>query len=175
MKRFPRISPILIIAFIALSLCPAELSGAPNVSLTVEQKSIIVEKPFSMELAISWKGDPEQYLVENPRLTPPQGITVTTSSYSTSTRGNSHLLHYRYTLYATTRGTYVLDPIEISYWERNASGVQTVRTDALTVKVSSWAEAAVTRYRMPAVLMLIFIGLFMTALVLSKKKKKAAT
>jgi hypothetical protein len=100
---------------------------------------------------------------------------VASSSYSTSAKGDSQLLHYHYTLCATTTGTYVLDPIEISYWERNASGVQTVRTDALTVRVSSRAEAAVTRYRMPAVLMLIFIGLFMTAFVLSKKKKKAAT
>ena len=173
MKRFPHILPIPIITFVVLSLCPGQLRGAPNLSLTLEQKSIIAERPFFAELAISWEGDPEQYLVENPSLTLPQGITLTSSSSSTSAKGDAHLLRYRYILYPTAPGSYVLDPVEISYWEKNASGVQTVRTDTLTMKVSSLTEVAITRYRIPALLMLIFISLFMAAFVLSKRKKKA--
>lgn len=174
MKRFPPILPITIIIFFVLSLCPARLRGAPNLLLTLEQKSIIAKRPFSIELAISWEGDAEQYLVENPRLIPPQGITLTGSASSTGTKGDTHILHYRYTLYPAAPGTYVLDPVEISYWGKNANGVQTVRTDALTMKVSSWTEAVLAKCRIPAALAIIFIGLFITAFVFSKKKKKAA-
>jgi len=175
MKRFLPIISIPALVFFALSSFPTPLNAAPALSLSVDEGSIIVRKPFSIELTISWEGDAEQYLVETPRLKLPQGITQSGSSYSTSAKENMYFLRYRYTLCAATAGTHVLDPVETNYWERNAGEAQTARTGALTFKVSTRAEVALTRYGIPGALLLIFISFFIAASVLSTKKKKAVS
>jgi hypothetical protein len=42
--------------------------GAPALSLSVAEEPVIVQRPFPVELTISWEGDAEQYLVETPGL-----------------------------------------------------------------------------------------------------------
>jgi hypothetical protein len=69
----------------------------------------------------------------------------------------------------------VRDPVAISYWERNAGDARTASTDALHLTVSSRSEAALKRYRIPGVLLLIFISLFATLFVSSTKKKRAGS
>jgi hypothetical protein len=163
--------PALILS--ALASVPTPSHAAPALSLSTDEEIIIVRKPFFIQLSISWEGDAETYLVENPRLKLPEGITQSGSSYSTSAKDTTHSLCYRYTLSAAATGDYVLDPVEISYWEKNAGDARTARTDALRFTVSSRSEAAQQQYRIPGVVLLIFISLFATLFVLSTKKKKA--
>jgi hypothetical protein len=175
MKRLLPIISIPAVIFFALSSVPTSLNATPAFSLSVDEGSITVAKPFSIELTVSWEGDAEKYLVERPRLKLPQGITQSGTSYSTSAKENICFLRYRYTLIAGTAGTDVLEPVEISYWEKNSGDARTARTDALTFKVSTWHEAALQRYRIPAVVLLIFTSLFAVLLVLSIKKKSRAS
>jgi hypothetical protein len=67
----------------------------------------------------------------------------------------------------------VLDPVEISYWEKNAGDARTARTEALRFTVGSRSKATLQRYRIPGAVLLIFISLFAALFVLSTKKKKA--
>jgi len=172
MKRLlPAISiPALIL--IALVSIPTPSNAAPAFSLSTEEKIILVGKPFSITLTISWEGDADEYLVETPRLKLPEGITQSSSAYSTSVADATHSLCYRYTLSAAATGDYALDPVEISYWEKTAGDARTARTEALRLTVSSRSEAALQQYRIPVVVLLIFISLFATLFVLSTKKKK---
>jgi len=172
MKRFlPAICIPALIFFVLFSFI-IPLNASPSVSLSLNEKIIIVREPFSMELSISWEGDPEQYLVETPHLKLPQNMTQSSSSYSTSAQENRYCLRYRYTLCAATAGSYVLDPVEINYWEKDAGDARIARTDALAFIVSSWSEAVVKRYWIPGVVVLIFISLFSMLFVLSTKKKR---
>ena len=66
MKRFFPVISIPALIFFALSVFPAQSNGAPVLSLSVDTGSIVVRKPFCIELTISWKGDADQYLVETP-------------------------------------------------------------------------------------------------------------
>jgi hypothetical protein len=172
-----RLLPIVSIPalIIALSSFPISVNAAPALSLSTDEEIIIVGKPFSIQLTISWEGDVETYLVETPRVKLPDGITQSGSSYSTSAKDTMYSLCYRYTLSAAATGPYVLDPVEISYWEKNAGDTRTARTDALHFTVSSRSEAALKRYRIPGVALLICISLFSTLFVLSTKKKWAGS
>lgn len=173
MKRLLPVISIPALILSALASIPTPSHAAPALSLSTEEKIIRVGNPFSITLTISWEGDAEEYLVETPRLKLPEGITQTSSAYSTSAKDATHSLRYRYTLSAAATGDYALDPVEISYWEKNAGDARTARTDALRFTVSSRSEAALQRYRIPGVVLLIFISLFATLFVFSTKKKKA--
>jgi hypothetical protein len=172
MNRLLAVISITALIFFSLSSSPTSLYAAPSLSLSVDEGSIVVRKPFAIELAISWEGDADRYLVETPRLKLPQGITQSGASYSTGTQGNMYFLRYRYALCAATTGTYVLDPVEITCWERNAGDARTARTGSLDFKVSSRPEAAVKRYLIPVLALLIFISLFRWLFVSSTKKKR---
>lgn len=173
MKRLLPVIFVPALILIALASIPTPTHAAPALSLFTEEDIIVVGKPFSITLTISWEGDAETYLVETPRLKLPEGITQSSSAYSTSAKDATHSLCYRYTLSAAATGGYVLDPVEISYWEKNDGDARTARTDALRFMVGSRSEAALWRYRIPGVVLLIFISLFATLFVLSTKKKRA--
>jgi hypothetical protein len=173
MKRLLSVIFVPALVLIALASIPTPSNAAPALSLCMEEDIIVVGIPFFITITISWKGDAEAYLVETPRLKLPEGITQSSSAYSTSATDAMHSLRYRYTLSAAATGNYVLDPVEISYWEKSAGDSRTARTDALRFTVSSRSEAALQRYRIPGVVLLIFISLFATLFVLSTKKKKA--
>jgi len=68
MKRFSTAISIPAIIFFALSCFPAQSNGAPALSLSVAEEPVIVQRPFPVELTISWEGDAEQYLVAAPGL-----------------------------------------------------------------------------------------------------------
>jgi hypothetical protein len=68
MKRFSTAIFIPAIIFFALSFFPAQSNGAPALSLSVAEEPVIVQRPFPVELTISWEGDSEQYLVKAPGL-----------------------------------------------------------------------------------------------------------
>lgn len=175
MKRLSPATSITTLVFFVLPFCPASLNAVPSLSLSVDEGGLVVRKPFSVELIISWEGDPEQYLVETPHLKLPEGIVRSGTSYSTSAKENMYYLRYQYTLCAATAGSYVLDPVEISYWEKDAGEARIARTEELHFTVSAWSEAALKRYWVPGVVLLIFISLFMMLFVLSTKKKRPAT
>jgi hypothetical protein len=173
MKRLLPVIFVPALALIAFASIPTPSNAAPALSLSTEEKSILVGKPFSITLTISWEGDAETYLVETPRLKLPEGITQSGSAYSTSATDTTHSLFYRYTLSAAATGDYALDPVEISYWEKNAGDARIARTEELRFTVGSRSEAMLQRYLIPGAVLLIFISLFATLFVLSTKKKRA--
>ncbi len=173
MKRLVPIISIPALIVLALFSLSTRLHAGPALSLSADQDIIVVGEPFSITITIFWEGDAEGYPVETPRLKPPEGITQLSAAYSTSATDATHSLCYRYTLRAAATGDYALDPVEINYWEKNAGDARTARTDALRFTVISRTEAALQRYRIPGVALLIFISLFATLFVLSTKKKKS--
>ena len=157
---------------IFLSSSPCQLRAAPTVSLSSEKKNISLNKPFSLKLKISWEGDADQYLVAPPQITLPEDIEERGSSFSSISRGRHFFLHYQYDLCAKKEGDYILNPTEISYWEKGNNKEEKVRTEKMHFQVTSFSIAYLGRYRLIVVIIAIPLGLFITVIVLYKKKKR---
>lgn len=157
---------------IAIILLPSLLRGAPTVSLSSASKHITTNKTFSSTLTVSWKGDPDQYLVEPPRLTLPEGIKEIGSASRSITSGNHHLLEYRFDLRAEKEGDYVIKPVEVSYWAKGNNAADTARTEALGFSAISFNLTRYESYWPLGVLAVIFLSLSITLIVLSTKKKR---
>lgn len=160
------------LALIVLFLFPSQLRGAPTVSLFLDNKHITANKTFSSTLTVSWKGDADQYLIEPPQLTLPEDINEIRTASRSITRGDHYLLEYRFDLRAEKEGDYVIKPVEISYWEKGNNKVETVKTEALRLSVTSFNLIHYGRYWPLGVLAIIFLSLFITLIVLSTKKKR---
>ena len=118
MKSSLKILYTFSITFIFLTFLPYELTGAPTVSLSLDNDAIYKNRNFSFELILSWEGDADQYLIAPPQIILPEGIEKKDSSFRSVSRGDRYSLHYRYDLFARQEGDYHIKPIEISYWEK---------------------------------------------------------
>jgi len=160
------------LVLIGLLLFPSQLRGAPTLSFSLDNKHITAQKTFSSTLAVSWKGDADQYLVEPPQLTLPEDIYEIGTGSRSITRGDQYLLEYRFDLRAEKEGDYVIKPVEISYWEKGNNTVEKVQTEALRFSVTTFNLTNYGKYWPLGVLVIIFLSLFITLIVLSKKKKR---
>jgi hypothetical protein len=167
-KNLCNTSLVLIVLF----LFPSQLLGAPTLSLSLDNKYITAKKTFSSTLTVSWKGDADQYLIEPPQLTLPEDINEIGTASRSITRGDHYLLEYRFDLRAEKEGDYVIKPVEISYWEKGNNNVERVKTEALGFSVTAFNLTNYVRYWPLGVLVIIFLSLFITLIVLSKKKKR---
>ena len=173
MNLFFKVVPITSTLLLSSLLNPGQLIGAPRVSLSLDKNTISPQKTFSCELAVSWEGDADQYLVDRPHLKFPEGITEVGSSSSSTTTGNSYILRYRYDLQAEKEGTYVLKPVEISYWAKGNNTEEKVSTEELTIKVTSFNLLQCGRnWLVPIGVTIILISLFCTLIVLTLKKRR---
>ena len=173
MNIFFKVVSITTILLLSTFLNPGHLSGAPRLSLSLDKNTISPQKTFSCELAISWEGDADQYLVDRPHLKFPEGITEVGSSSSSITAGNSYILRYRYDLQAEKEGTYVLEPAAISYWAKGNNTEEKVSTEELTIKVTSFSLLPYVRYWLvPVILTIILISLFSALIVVRSKKRR---
>jgi hypothetical protein len=173
MNSFLKIASITSALLVVLCLIPCQLIGAPRVSLSLDKKNIPAQKPFSCKLTISWEGDADQYLVDRPRLTPPEGIVEIGSSSSSITRGNEYLLQYRYDLQAEKEGSYVLEPIAISFWAKGNNEEEQISTEKLTITVTSFSLAQYgENWLIPVALVIIVISLFSSLIVIISKKRR---
>lgn len=173
MNLFFKVVPITSTLLLSTLLNPGQLIGAPRVSLSLDKNTISPQKTFSCELAVSWEGDADQYLVDRPHLKFPEGITEVGSSSSSTTTGNSYILRYRYDLQAEKEGTYVLKPVEISYWAKGNNTEEKVSTEELTIKVTSFNLLQFGRnWLVPIGFTIILISLFGTLIVLPLKKRR---
>jgi hypothetical protein len=173
MNPFFKIASITSALLVVHFLLPCQLIGAPRVSLSLDKKNISAQKPFSCELTISWEGDADQYLVDRPRLKPPEGIVEVGSSSSSITRGDQYLLQYRYDLQAEKEGSYVLEPIEISFWAKGNNEEEKINTDKLTITVTSFSLAQYGENRLiPVALVIIVVSLFSALIVIISKKRR---
>jgi hypothetical protein len=173
MNLFFKVVPIASMLLLSAFLNPGKLNGAPRVSLALDKNTISPQKTFSCELAVSWEGDPDQYLVDRPHLKFPEGITAVGSSSSSTTTGNSYTLRYRYDLQAEKKGTYVLQPVAISYWAKGNNTEEKVSTDELTIEVTSFNLLQFGRnWLVPVGFTIILISLFGTLIVVKSKKRR---
>ena len=173
MNSFFKIASITSALLVVHFLLPCQLIGAPHVSLSLDKKNVSAQKPFSCELAISWEGDADQYLVDRPRLTPPEGIVEVGSSSSSITRGDQYLLQYHYDLQAEKEGSYVLEPIAISFWAKGNNEEEKISTEKLTITVTSFSlEQYGGNWLIPVALAIIVVSLFSALIVLTSKKRR---
>jgi len=163
---------ILSVAFIFLSFLPYRLKAAPVVSISLDRDTILVNKTFVFDLSISWEGDAELYVVDRPHITLPESIEEKGSSFSTTSKEGYYSLHYKYNLCVKKEGEYTIKPIEISYWEKGNNKEEKVKTEVLKFQVTSFSILNLNKYWLPAVLITIFLSLFITLIVLRKKRKR---
>jgi hypothetical protein len=138
----------------------------------LDNQHITANKTFSSTLTVSWEGDADQYLVEPPQLTLPEDIDEIGTASRSITRGDHYLLEYRFDLRAEKKGDYVIKPVEISYWAKGNTEVETVKTEALRFRVTSFNLTNYGRYWPLGVFVIIFLSLSITLIVLSTKKKR---
>jgi len=173
MNPFFKIASIASALLVVHCLLPCLLIGAPRVSLSLDKKNISAQKTFTCELTISWEGDADQYLVDRPNLNPPEGIVEVGSSSSSITRGDKYLLQYRYDLQAEKEGTYVLQPIAISFWAKGNNEEEKVSAEELTITVTSFSLTQYSgNWLIPVALAIIVISLFSALIVLISKKRR---
>ncbi|NOQ86275.1 MAG: hypothetical protein GQ554_05270 [Deltaproteobacteria bacterium] len=171
MKSSLKILYTFSIAFIFSTSFPNELPGAPAVSLYLDKGTIYTNRNFSFELALSWEGDADQYLVAPPQITLPAGIEEKDSSFSSISRGDRFSLHYRYDLFAQQEGDYHIQPIEISYWEKGKNKEEKIKTEVLNFKVTSFSIINLGKYWLLFILAIFLLSLFVVLIVLYKRKK----
>ena len=155
-----------------LFLFPSHLRGAPSLSLSLDDQHITAKKTFSATLTVSWKGDADQYLLEPPQVILPEEMNEIGTASRSITREDHYLLEYRFDLRAEKEGDYVIRPVEISYWEKGNNTVQMAKTEALPINVTAFTLTTYGRYGLIGLLATIFLSLFITLIVLSKKKKR---
>jgi hypothetical protein len=172
MKPFLKILYTFSIVFIFLSFLPYQIAGAPAVSLSLDKDAISTNKIFSLELTLSWEGDADQYLVAPPQVTLPEGIEKKDYSFISVSRGDRYSLHYKYDLFAYKKGNYILEPVEVSYWEKGNNKEEKIRTEKLHIKVSSFGVVDLVSYWPMGVSVIVLAGLFIVLIVLYKKKKR---
>lgn len=173
MNLFFKVVSITSMLLLSTFLFPGQLIGTPRVSLSLDKKTISPQRTFSCELAISWEGDPDQYLVDRPHLKFPEGISEVGSSSGSITNGNRYILRYRYDLQADKEGTYVLEPAAISYWAKGKNTEEKVNTEELTIKVTSFSLPQYGRnWLLPVTLTIILISLLSTLIVVILKKRR---
>lgn len=171
MKSSLKILCTFSIAFIFSTSFPNELPGAPTVSLYLDKGTIYTNRNFSFELALSWEGDADQYLVAPPQITLPAGIEEKDSSFRSVSRGDRYSLYYRYDLFAQQEGDYHIQPIEISYWEKGNNKEEKMKTEVLNLKVTSFSIINLDKYWLLFILAIFLLSLFMVLIVLYKRKK----
>ena len=171
MKSSLKILYTFSIAFIFLTSFPNELPGAPTVSLYLDKGTIYTNRNFSFELALSWEGDADQYLVAPPQITLPAGIEEKDCSFRSVNRGDRYSLHYRYDFFAQQEGDYHIQPIEISYWEKGNNKEEKIKTEVLNFKVTSFSIINLDKYWLLFILVIFLLSLFMVVIVLYKRKK----
>ena len=174
MKSSLKILYTFSIAFIFLTSFPNELPGAPTVSLYLDKGTIYTNRNFSFELALSWEGDADQYLVAPPQITLPAGIEEKDCSFRSVNRGDRYSLHYRYDFFAQQEGDYHIQPIEISYWEKGNNKEEKIKTEVLNFKVTSFSIINLDKYWLLFILAIFLLSLFMVVIVLYKRKKGGA-
>lgn len=167
-KNLSLASPLLIV----LLLLPSPLVAAPAVSLSLGTDHITTGKPFSSTLTVSWKGDPDQYLVEPPHLTLPENIEEVGTASRSITRGDHFLLEYSFELRAGREGDYVIEPVAISFWAKGATTAETVKTESLHFTVTAFSLTRFLKYWQVTGIGIIFLSLFITIIVLFTKKKR---
>lgn len=163
-------NPSLVLT--GLLLFPTYLRGAPTLSISLDDQHITAKKPFTATLILSWKGEADQYLIEPPQLTLPEDINETGTASRSITRADHYLLEYLFDLRAEKEGDYVIEPVEISYWEKGTNTAEIVTTEALRFSVTTFNLTNYGSYWLIGLLAIIFLSLFITLIVLSKKKKR---
>ena len=92
-------------------------------------------RPFTVEVRLSWSGQPADYLPQPPQIPLPDGITRGRVAASSSSLDRSHLVRYQIELTAAEAGIYELDPIELRYLPALGDGPVAARVTGPTVEV----------------------------------------
>jgi hypothetical protein len=142
--------------------------SAPRARIKLDTTSVPVNTPFTLELLIEWEGSAGDFIIHPEPLSPPEGLTIISDSFSSAITQSTHTLIYRYRLQAQKKGTYTLPPIAISYWPRNSKKEHTFHTGKITIK----AETAHSGVRAATAALGALAFCAGTALFIWIKKKK---
>ncbi len=95
-----------------------EILNPPTATIVAPEAPPAPNAPFTLDVRVTWAGNFEEYLLQPPRITVPEGVTQQAmTALSTSGDGN-RAVTYRFTFLATEPGSYAFDPVELRYTPR---------------------------------------------------------
>ena len=115
-----------------IRLTPPEARVAGPVERTVR-----VGTPFEIEIAVTWAGNFDEYLLHPPRIVLPEDVEQRDVAAETSGEGGGSVVTYRVSLEATAAGRFALDPIELRYTPRGDEEPLVRQIDGVTVAATS--------------------------------------
>jgi amino acid transporter len=144
MKRIKAFSKIFLIKkfFLIPLLCLFTLSAfttlahaIPEASTALDQNRISLNEHFSLYLNITWHGDADEYMIEPPEPVFPEGISLISSSFSSSVSKDIQFIKYHYTLKADKKGSYTIPPFQIKYWDRRGGQESFIQANEITFEI----------------------------------------
>jgi hypothetical protein len=113
----------------------------PVLSLDVPTKTVDRGTDLTLTVAVTWKGDPKDYLIKVPKLTLPEGVKLGEISSSSTSENENTKLQYHFPLKLEKEGSLKLGPVELAYSPRTGGKELFSRNEGLTVEVTrrNWA------------------------------------
>jgi len=90
----------------------------PTATLTVADTSPRAGRAFDLDVRVTWAGTFDDYLLLPPEAHLPEGVTVLSTSATSSSRDGAAVVTYHLRLLANAAGAFALDPVELRYTPR---------------------------------------------------------
>ncbi len=141
MKRDGALSKIFLVKHItflgsvALLCCTASVHASLTAEAVLNPNTVSLNKEFTYQVIVTWQGSADEYIIVPPAPEFPEGISSVSSSFFSSAGDNAYLLTYSFILKAAQKGSYTIDPLKISYWEKGSDQESSLRTNEALLEV----------------------------------------
>jgi peroxiredoxin len=131
-------------------------------------------RPFFLDVKLNWAGTFEDYMLQPPHVTIPEGVRQEGVSASSSTEAGRNVVTYRVTLLADEAGSFALDPVEVRYIPRFESQPVATRVKGPTVVVRPFTVAGLSPPLLAGVAVAVALaGLVLFGLVRLSRARKS--
>jgi peroxiredoxin len=141
----------------------------PVLSLEGVPKQMTRGDSLNLAVAVTWKGNPKDYIIKVPKLTLPDGIRQGEVSSSSTSENESTTLRYHFPLKFEKEGSLKVGPVELAYSPRAGGKELFSRNEGVTVDVQ---KTDLARILLPLIFLLILLSAG-TFWFLRRKKPKA--
>ena len=172
-RALSRIFSTSVLAALLLRAAPA--FAEPQVETSLSDETAAPGAPVTLSVDISWKGDPEQYIIAPPQPELPDGIEQISSSFSSSARENEQRMQYRFVLRAAGEGAYTLKPVAVKYWARGQSQESTATGPEISFKAVRFSVLRNTGAALTAGAAGLAIAAVCAGLLIIRKKRRQIT
>ena len=114
-----------------------EILNPPTATVVVPTNQPEPGHDFLLDVRVSWAGHFEEYLLQPPRVSLPEGVEQKSMTALSSSGDGSRTVTYRFTFAAAEPGEYLFEPIELRYTPRADPQPVTERVSGVTVIVAA--------------------------------------